>query len=76
MNKFKWSVYNNILMEGLDEYLFSCPYCGSSISIVVETYSGTQAYTEDCEVCCQPIEIQYKVSDGEIIQFDARRGDD
>ena len=28
-------------------------------------------YIEDCEVCCRPIEIRYKVIDGEIISFSA-----
>jgi transcription elongation factor Elf1 len=63
-------------MEILDEQFFSCPYCGSSVSITIETNCGGQQYIEDCEVCCQPIEIQYKVLDGRICQFSARRGND
>ncbi|MCB0851413.1 MAG: CPXCG motif-containing cysteine-rich protein, partial [Bacteroidetes bacterium] len=26
----------------------------------------------DCEVCCNPIEVEYRVEEGEIISFDAR----
>ena len=28
-----------------------------------------QTYTEDCEVCCRPIEIGYNVHQGEIVGF-------
>ena len=31
-----------------------------------------QTYVEDCEVCCQPIEVQYTVDDGDIASFDAK----
>lgn len=30
-----------------------------------------QTYIEDCEVCCNPIQIHYQVEDGEIVAFDA-----
>jgi hypothetical protein len=32
-----------------------------------------QTYTEDCEVCCRPIEIGYTVHQGEIETFWAHR---
>ena len=32
-----------------------------------------QSYVEDCEVCCNPIEISYGVEDGEIVSFDAKK---
>jgi len=33
---------------------------------------GKQAYVEDCEVCCNPIEISYTVADEELAEFSAR----
>ena len=30
---------------------------------------GKQAYVEDCEVCCNPIEISYTVADEELAEF-------
>ncbi|MCG8385515.1 MAG: CPXCG motif-containing cysteine-rich protein [Cytophagales bacterium] len=30
-----------------------------------------QAYIEDCEVCCNPINIRYTVEDNELIGFEA-----
>ena len=58
-------------MYGENEHFFSCPYCFETISMVIEVYSGNQSYIEDCEVCCQPIEIKYSCSEGEVASFDA-----
>ncbi|MBT3586431.1 MAG: CPXCG motif-containing cysteine-rich protein [Halobacteriovoraceae bacterium] len=63
-------------MEGESENSFSCPYCMSPVSMLLETYHGKQEYIEDCEVCCRPIQINYSVSDGEIRHFEAKRLDD
>jgi len=40
--------------------------------MVLDTSVKRQTYIEDCEVCCQPIEITYAVKDDEIRQFEAR----
>ena len=34
-----------------------------------------QSYVEDCEVCCNPIEISYSVQDEELVSFVARKLD-
>jgi hypothetical protein len=60
-------------MEFESENFFTCPYCGQQISMVLEELYGTQSYIEDCEVCCNPIQISYEVEDGRIIQIDASR---
>ncbi len=41
--------------------------------MVLEELYGTQSYIEDCQVCCNPIEISYEVEDGEIINLSAER---
>ena len=33
----------------------TCPYCGESYELVVDTSAGEQNYIEDCYVCCAPI---------------------
>jgi transcription elongation factor Elf1 len=53
------------------EHFFACPYCGEQISMVLDTSVKRQTYVEDCEVCCQPIEVHYSVEDGEIQSFEA-----
>ena len=40
----------------------SCPYCGESLTFVVDETGGkTQVYIEDCAVCCEPIEVRAQV---------------
>jgi hypothetical protein len=64
---------NRVLdMLGGVEYFFVCPYCSERISMVLDTSVKRQTYIEDCEVCCQPIEVHYAVKDDEIYQFEAR----
>ena len=38
-----------------------CPYCWESYATPVDLSGGTFAYVEDCQVCCQPIEISLEV---------------
>jgi cysteine-rich CPXCG protein len=32
-----------------------------------------QTYVEDCEVCCNPIEISYRLEGDALVQFHARK---
>lgn len=59
-------------MEFESEKFFTCPFCGESISMVLEVY-GAQSYVEDCQVCCNPIQISFDVEDGEIVDIRAER---
>ena len=55
------------------EHFFFCPYCGESISILLDLSAPDQEYIEDCEVCCRPIEIKYEMdTDGEDIFEESR----
>ena len=58
------------------EEIFQCPYCGEMISMVIDQFNGAQEYIEDCEVCCRPIQLKYKVENYEISQLEIRRLDD
>lgn len=58
------------------EKRFKCPYCFQRISFVLDlTVDGVQTYIEDCEVCCQPIQVQYEAQSGELTGFNSMRGD-
>ena len=35
----------------------TCPYCGESFDTQIDLSAGTFSYIEDCQVCCQPIEL-------------------
>ena len=52
-----------------------CPYCGENIEIIVDGSVEQQNYTEDCSVCCRPMELSISVT-GEDITVTARRDDE
>lgn len=56
----------------MEEQFFNCPYCWETISMLIDTSVEEQLYIEDCEVCCNPIQIHMSVFEGEISRFDAR----
>lgn len=35
--------------------------------MVFETLYGKQSYIEDCEVCCSPIEVTYRIQEDEVM---------
>tara|TARA_B100000809_G_C14988850_1_gene477239 strand:+ start:153 stop:335 length:183 start_codon:yes stop_codon:yes gene_type:complete len=55
----------------MQEHFFQCPYCWESISMLIDTSQSRQEYIEDCEVCCNPIQIQITTENQEIIGFEA-----
>ena len=44
-------------MTTLDARDIQCPYCGETHSLLLEPQDQPVRYTEDCAVCCQPIEV-------------------
>ncbi|MDX1993936.1 MAG: CPXCG motif-containing cysteine-rich protein [bacterium] len=60
-----------------EEYFFLCPYCWQEISMLLDLTERRAQYVEDCEICCNPIEIRYKVEDHQYVtEFDAKRIDE
>ena len=54
------------------EHAFTCPYCWEEITMLLDLSSdGRQSYVEDCEVCCNPIQVSYEVEEGEMLSFEA-----
>ncbi|MGH8128618.1 MAG: CPXCG motif-containing cysteine-rich protein [Gammaproteobacteria bacterium] len=41
----------------IETVVIHCPYCGEAFDIVVDCSAGDQRYVEDCQVCCQPMEL-------------------
>ena len=55
-------------MPEITETHISCPYCGESISILVDDSLPEQNYVEDCQVCCRPIVLDVVVGlDGDAV---------
>jgi hypothetical protein len=42
-------------MAELIEQDIGCPYCGETITVLVDDSVAEQNYVEDCQVCCRPI---------------------
>lgn len=40
-----------------------CPFCGESISVLLDLSAGSQSYIEDCQVCCRPMNISFEIDD-------------
>ncbi len=53
-------------MEPVVECRISCPYCGESMDVVLDLSEGDQSYIEDCQVCCQPMQLSFATEDGEL----------
>ncbi|WP_435579957.1 CPXCG motif-containing cysteine-rich protein [Gilvibacter sp.] len=54
----------------MEEHHFQCPYCWETVSMLLDP-SVSQTYIEDCEVCCNPIEISVRFDDQQLTSFQA-----
>ena len=53
------------------EHFFICPYCWESISMLLDNSISYQYYIEDCEVCCNPIQVIIKFGNTDLESFQA-----
>lgn len=42
---------------GLIQIKELCPYCNESNEFIIDPSLENQEYTEDCQICCQPIKF-------------------
>ena len=52
------------------EHYFQCPYCWEEISMLLDP-SVSSSYVEDCEVCCNPIQVTTNFQAMELQGFEA-----
>jgi len=53
-----------------------CPYCAEIYETQVDLTAGSFIYIEDCQVCCQPIELCVEVTEaGKLWSVAAQRMD-
>ncbi|MCB0446258.1 MAG: CPXCG motif-containing cysteine-rich protein [Gelidibacter sp.] len=55
----------------MEEHFFTCPYCWEEISMLVDYSVSNQNYIEDCEICCNPIQLNIVIENNEITNFQA-----
>ncbi|MHA7843635.1 MAG: CPXCG motif-containing cysteine-rich protein [Winogradskyella sp.] len=53
----------------MEEYFFQCPYCWEQISMLIDISQNQQTYIEDCEICCNPIQISVTTEVQQIVSF-------
>ena len=41
----------------MEEDFFRCPHCWEDISMLIDVSQRQQTYIEDCEICCNPIQL-------------------
>ena len=51
------------------EHFFLCPHCWENISVLLDPSVENQSYTEDCEICCNPIDFQVQFNQRELQNF-------
>lgn len=53
-----------------------CPYCGETLTVRLDLSAGSQSYVEDCQVCCQPMQMSVRAAeDGTLDAVSAERMD-
>lgn len=55
-------------MDLIAEVEVTCPHCGESFPLQVDTSQSEQSLIEDCSVCCRPIVLTIRCRPGEIIE--------
>ena len=54
----------------------ACPYCGEEVEVTVDDVGvSSEAYVEDCSVCCRPWTVHVS-RDGEDVSVQLERSDD
>lgn len=55
----------------------SCPSCGESYAIEVDLTNGEFSHIEDCQVCCQPMQVSVQLDDqGQLTEVRTQRLDE
>ncbi|PYL04089.1 MAG: CPXCG motif-containing cysteine-rich protein [Verrucomicrobia bacterium] len=45
----------------------TCPHCGETFSLEVDTSQSEQDLIADCSVCCRPINVTIRRRPGEVV---------
>ena len=51
------------------EHFFQCPYCWEQVSMLLDPSVNKTSFIEDCEVCCNPLEINAEFNNSELVFF-------
>lgn len=54
------------MTDALLERRIRCPFCAEPMTVILDISADGQSYIEDCQVCCQPMQISFAVTDDEL----------
>lgn len=63
------------MIRELSEHAVDCPFCGESIDLLIDLSEGSTAYVEDCQVCCQPMQVSVQIDGDEVTYLSVDRDD-
>ena len=61
------------MIDKVIEKRIRCPFCAEAMTILIDTSSGAQSYIEDCQVCCQPMQVSFDTSDARLTELQVDR---
>ena len=50
----------------------TCPHCWQTFWIPLDVTVPRQTFVYDCEVCCNPLEVDYEAENGRVTFCEAR----
>ena len=50
-----------------------CPFCDEVITLLIDPSISEQSYVEDCQVCCQPINVDVVIDETDAVEVYARQ---
>jgi len=56
-------------MELIIESEITCPHCGESFPLQIDTSQSEQSLIEDCTVCCRPINLSIRCEPGRVLDL-------
>lgn len=61
-------------MQPIETVEDTCPYCGTAVTVELDSTTSCTDFVEDCQVCCAPILYQVLLDGlGEVVQIRACR---
>jgi transcription elongation factor Elf1 len=67
------TVIEAAMNENIIDKRIHCPFCAEPMSIVIDLSAGDQSYIEDCQVCCQPMQVTFETDQGELLTLSVDR---
>jgi len=47
----------------------TCPHCGETFPLQIDTSQSEQTLVEDCTVCCRPMTLSIQCQPGEVLDL-------